>query len=474
MVNKINENDRSDLTLNSGLNPKKSEQDASIQNIAEQSLKNDPQTPSNSQKKTVRIEIETSASKKSQEVWYKRVLNEVSKDTYSAPYGSEDYPWNRIKNVCAEGEKLCREFTGDTAQIFYSRNPEEEHPYYRNLGMPGVALIASYLKEKHRLDHLYVCDSLEAFQLKLDEISSSTTDIRASIIIPSNFKAREDGSQKYLGNAEEKIVVCIEKKSDSIKIAILDSTEYEDAIDLSVVNAPVEHFKNDTPNSMNSVLWYIYHSKLDVTKSEIYYSQSGFQGEDEIQSAAFSLRNAVSFLQYPQFFDHILHYQLSMKDKNAEISLRKITHLPLVFLKGVQSRSLLLRLTGQYIEKMQVKPPLEDLESLYERIKKHAVELYHRVANCYINQRSHKYHLMALTACKILSSDEIEEILQKTLLTDSRSPAPNAPRTPSDAKLSMYNEVKSKSLLSEAEQNILSEIATLLTEDNDVDDEDDD
>jgi hypothetical protein len=39
------------------------------------------------------------------------------------------------------------------------------------LAMAGIAILAAYLRTKKRLNNLFVCKSLEAFQKKLDEIS---------------------------------------------------------------------------------------------------------------------------------------------------------------------------------------------------------------------------------------------------------------------------------------------------------------
>ncbi|MGH2613150.1 MAG: hypothetical protein ACRDFB_08920 [Rhabdochlamydiaceae bacterium] len=394
-----------------------------------------------------------------QDVWYKQVLEQVPKSSYLQQKDAED----SIEEMCEEGEQLCKTFAGDASRLFHDVEFDQDREDVK-LGMPGVAMIASYLKEKHRLDHLYVCNSLEAFRQKLEEISHSLGDIRAALVIPWDFMYRASENEKYIGDATHKIAVCVEKKADLMKVAIIDSLS-EDLANTRVIKAPAEHL---TPggNSLNIILWYIYHSQVDLSKAEIYYCQPDIQWST-FGCETFALRTAVSFLRYPHFFDKIVTSQLTIKENGNEFSLQKITHLPLVFLKGVQSRSVLCNLVGEYLEKIKLRPPIQELLDLYNALKKHVVEIDNTMRNLYISRRSHKYHQMVLTACKILSEEKIAQILKKTLLTDVSSPAPEKPRNPSDNHLTIYQQVESKEykLLNEKEQLLLSQIATLLKKD---------
>jgi hypothetical protein len=349
---------------------------------------------------------------------------------------------------------------GDASQLFYRADFGGV-----TLGMPGVAMVASYLKEKHHLDHLYVCSSLEAFQKKLEEIGHSPSDIRAALVIPWGFMHRTDANANYTGNPGHKLAVCLEKKAGLMKVAIIDSLEEEELGTNThlVKKGPAQHVL-ENESTLDIVLWYIHHSAVDLSKTELYYCQPDIQYAG-FGCETFSLRTAVSFLRYPHFFDRILtepvivgrdrsplffqqtlgksgsklFLQLTIGSDGSKLFLRKITHLPLPFLKGTQSSRVLLCLTQEYLEKIKPLPPAEELSDLWGGLKKHTIEVEGSRQNHYINRRSFKYHQMVLTTCRMLPSEEIAQILKKTLLTDATPPAPHNPKSPSDNLLPMYH-----------------------------------
>ena len=90
------------------------------------------------------------------------------------------------------------------------------HPW--GMYMAGVALIATYLKRKHNLNNLHVCETLAAFKNKLKEIASSQNDVKAALIIPIHQHPDEPKRSD-----QHKITVGIEKIGAKMKIVILDS-----------------------------------------------------------------------------------------------------------------------------------------------------------------------------------------------------------------------------------------------------------
>jgi hypothetical protein len=390
--------------------------------------------------------------------WYRQVLNTIPRESYLK---LED-PRNEIDKLVKEGIKFCEDLEGPSKDLF-----DEDGDV---LGMAGVALIASYLKEKHQLEGLFVCSSLEAFQKKLLEINNSPDDVKVAMVIPWDFTLRADKDAAYQGHPGHKLTVCVEKKSGQTKIAILDSMQGE-TISPYVVNMPVSHLYEIVINTMDCVIWYINHSGIDLSKTSIYFGDLGVQ-RTYYGCETFALRNAVSFLRLSDFFEKILSEEVILTENELSLYLHKITHIPLAFLKGVQSRSRLLSLAQEYISNVEPRPPTEELTNLFERLKKHITLVDEKVENHYINHRSHKYHQMVLAACKMVPLEKIEEIVQKTLLVDATPPQPGTPSSPSDAHLEIYNHVVEQTVgdkkerpavyLKESENTALSEISALL------------
>lgn len=304
-----------------------------------------------------------------------------------------------------------------------------------SLKMPGVAILAAYLRRKKGLDNLFVCKSLEAFQAKLNEISQWKGNIRIAFVLPCGPEDRTDDDEEYDGDAGHKIALCLEKVGDSIKIVLLDSLgsnprDYNPII----AKSPAEHLQ-ESPGDDTVILWYIFHSQLDWNKTEFYYS-FGSRQETGYCYETFALKDAISFLQDPQFFDKIKKSKVVIEApaRNIRIQLQQIDQLPPAFMKGTQDNAALEDYIQHYPqvntsegsksdpEKLQqllrLKKTIEKHTIQIEKIKEEEVKI--KTQNHYINHHSMKYHLIALNALKMTAPEELQKIISETLLTVPR------------------------------------------------------
>ncbi len=185
-------------------------------------------------------------------------------------------------------------------------------------------------------------------------------------------------------------------------------------------------------------MWYIYHSKLDWNKTEFYYSSVDRQ-ETGYGCETFALRDAVSFLQEPRFFDKIqkLSVEIEAPARNIRMQLQQINQLPPAFMKGTQNKSALEDYMGSYSNDPE---KLQEISDLKKTIEKHTVQIEKikddevkiKTQNHYINHCSMKYHLSAL---KMTEPEELQKIISEALLTVPRPVMKEGelPRTLSDA-----------------------------------------
>ena len=271
--------------------------------------------------------------------------------------------------------------------------------------MPGVAIIATYLRRKHGLKNLFVCSSLEAFREKLNQIDGLKEDVRCALILPQETDF-EKSVHHYFGYAGHKTVACVEKKGRDVRIALIDA----------LGDFP-EFFQEGNKTSSFTILQYIKTSSLK--KPKIYYC--GVERQTTGHSCeSFALRDAIAFLKDPQFFEKI-------RFKRVESGMREIKLLPPAFMKGTQKSSTLVRFGPKYLRTNRPNKELE-VSDLHTCVNKHTVTVIdpqakksRKMQNHYINHKSLKYHNILLKALETTSPKELSMIVNESLLVVPRT-----------------------------------------------------
>ena len=336
--------------------------------------------------------------------WHEKVRSSISPKEHH--YG----PRLQGKQADIVREKLEERISRECTQL---NNPLATKVFTNNfLEMPGVAIAAAYLKAKKGLDNLYVCNSGAALHNKLREILRTPGDVRAAFVTAS--LDNDDNN-----NAGHKFAVCIEKNQDTLKVVVLDSITEED---------DDEDEDEFDPSELKDFLGSINYTKIKIFISAVERQKTDYGCE------AFALRDAAAFLQDPLFFDKLTTTQVltTQAAEGVQLKLNKIEVLPPAYMKGTQQKiSHLFKYIDSYplahtpeglktdLEKA------EEIRSLEKTLQKHIViiekykngETKLQVQNHYINHCSMKYHLIALNALKMLSSEELQNIISGVLLT---------------------------------------------------------
>ncbi len=319
-----------------------------------------------------------------EEKWYKDLTAEVLRESYASIPHPKSW-WFLIYKI---------RFVWQLNRALSSLHHSNQFLNNMILQMPGVSILATYLRDKHHLNGLYVCSSFEAFQKKLEEMSQMPGDSRCAWIIDATLDTE----------SSHKITVCFEKKGDSFKIAILDALgNSPEDFSPTIATASAEWIKKHVAEFHRLpyglyVLWYIYHSIIDLKQAQIYFSSVERQ-HSTFGCDTFSLRDAKTYLKSPDFFDTIQVEDCIVSHKGQELELSEIKVLPPLFMKGAQS----LRLLD---------------ESLKTSLADHISE----GVNHYTTQRTIKYYLIVLEALRLLTAEKIRSLMSKTLITAQRPP----------------------------------------------------
>lgn len=247
--------------------------------------------------------------------------------------------------------------------------------------MPGIALIATYLKAKKGLAGLFVCATKKALSEKIKEIVQSNKDERCALIVGSN--AGEDGDFPL-----HKVCVCIEKTEKNVKVVFLDSF--------------------GSLNLSGSVFSEVQHSAA-VGKIPVSFYLSDVQREFAGYGCAiFALQDAISFLQHPSFFEQIQTRTSSGK--------HLITRFPPGYMIGMQSSSRLEEYKKESDQLGEVIPGRK--KTLAEYIRKNSVfDGAGKLQNQYITKKMLKYMNFIACAVRDLKTAELKELIHATLLT---------------------------------------------------------
>lgn len=296
-----------------------------------------------------------------------------------------------------------------------------------SLKMPAVALIATYLSEKHHLNGLYVCQTIEAFSEKLGELSKSQNNTRAALIVP--VRGYDSDLPDQLPAAQHKMAILVEKKNGILKIAVPDYFWKPEKkpnirwnnIQLSALELLQSNNRLGDLSIYEELLWNIVHSEVDKEKTELYLANT--KRETSYGCETFSLRDGVSFLECPDFFDQIKTVKSNDMTQSLGMATSVMTASPPQFMKGTQSiKTIQNYLTenpdfaAQRFVRRHIEKPTTEW-NLQECLAAHTVT----EQNHYISWRSYKYHLIAEKALELMSDVELRQAISRTLISENEA-----------------------------------------------------
>ncbi len=250
----------------------------------------------------------------------------------------------------------------------------------RNLQMPGVAFMASYLAKKNHVEDLFVCANKEALLNEINAAVSNPTDQRKVFIVGSGM-----GSDA----PTHKIPICLEKKNGVIHVLMLDS------MGESVYAASV---RQDIKKL------------LDESVSESHFYSTTLKREHSGYGCAiFSLQDGIAFLQDKDFLQKISYEEVD--------HVRKITALPPRCMIGTQSLSQIAAYKTENPDSLtQVLPKEKTIE---KTIKKHTLEnpaRENKEENHYITKKHFKYQHLIVSCLENLPTAQIQAMIDKSLI----------------------------------------------------------
>lgn len=361
------------------------------------------------------------------DVWYQKARPMVDRNVVKSVVG-EDAHDKFESDLRAEFQKLASSNQHTASFVQQIFNDDDL------LTMQGVAIIATYLKEKHRLNNLFVCNSLEAMQNKLAETQNSKEDGRYALVIgnycevPDQIGEQTDAPSEYTSTVNHKIMIGVEKKGSEIKVVLMDALDEDlEGVSPKFVLSPVRDLEHSFGVNIEVILWYLC-QVLSPENTKIYYSNVNRQNT-YYGCETFALKDALFFLRDPAFFEKIQVETKLLTENQYHLILGEIQSLPPAFMKGAQSR----RLLAQYNES-ETYSSKEEKENLKTHVTNHLVSVEDKQHNYYINRQSFKYHLFVLNVLKVMSEEAIQSVIQKTFLRAYRAKNGEFPKTLSDLR----------------------------------------
>ncbi len=264
--------------------------------------------------------------------------------------------------------------------------------------MPGIALIATHLAEKHDLKGLFVSGSSQATLKKVQEILDNPEDQRCALIVENHAI----GSSFTVGHV---VTICLEKKDGKLSIAHLDSIDKKPYHEVWILSKILEVCKKTgcTPE--------IFRSDLQRQSSE-----NG--------CFVFALQDAVSFLEDPQFIKNIGSKKTELYN---EYNTNLISALPPGCMIPTQSLTKLEKYKETEGTEIFNQAIPGRKKTLNEYLKRNVIlpsyygylshnDIFGR-QNLYVTKKHGKYMNFLTASLKELTTEEIKELVNVTLLT---------------------------------------------------------
>ncbi|OJU81438.1 MAG: hypothetical protein BGO10_01915 [Chlamydia sp. 32-24] len=287
-----------------------------------------------------------------------------------------------------------------------------------SLWMPGVAMVASYLKEKKQIEGLFVCKTLEALAENLASSLESPNDQRSAFIVGS-FSSMNNPPFKP-NFPQHKSSVCFEIKDGKATVILLDAQPLKNNKYITKSHLSKDIWENYnglhefTPQEvvMRAILKGIHEAKIPIT---LFYSQ--VKREVAYGCEVYALQDAIAFLKDPGFFQKITTNgrKISIRDN---LILESVNYLPPEFMIGTQSINKLKKYvaTNSNIENEQLISKKGE-KTLATYIKSYAFSEENKEQNHYITKKSYQYLKFVAEALTYLSVEDVQAIVKKSLLT---------------------------------------------------------
>lgn len=336
-----------------------------------------------------------------------------------------------------------------------------------NLSMKGIAIIATYLREKKNLTNLFVCETREALQLALANFSRSPTDVRAAFIFPT---CKYDPPYEQETETQHIVTIGFEKKGSKTKVVFFESLGMNTSeFKPDIIQTDAKELKETKIDFDNAALWYIHHTQLNMANTAVYFTTTCRQSRST-GCETFATRDAVDFLLCPNFFNLIETKSFHSKGKNTKqaLSFIQITTLPPGFMKSAQSMKAIrtYQQNYTYLAKKPFHYRQTETQTLADSLVNHKVTLKpypkdenvseetssndHKktdkqppTINDYIFRRSRKYKLMLVETCKTLPKEQINEIIAKSLI-QAPAKVDQGIRTLNDLEQEQAKKIKSR------------------------------
>lgn len=282
--------------------------------------------------------------------------------------------------------------------------------------MPGIALAAAYLIEKHKVSGLYVCETMESFSAKLKEIVQKGAEKRCAFVLPS-FSSRQ-GEEKfgYKPNfPQHKITVVMENRDNELKFAILDADPLCDTITPSHLQCnQIWDNWDKTAAFFSPELTIRAMLKANLPQhTHIFYS--GYRRERTYGCGVYALKDAMAFLRDPDFFKK-LQAESSTQLENGW-RLHRFLEFPPACMIGTQSTTELQKYLKRHPNRKDLMIPGKNNKSLQDYMDTHVITVDKQKQNHYITRKMFKYMEIVQQIFERFSSEEIEILLNKTLVT---------------------------------------------------------
>lgn len=272
-----------------------------------------------------------------------------------------------------------------------------------SLRQTGVALNTTFMAYKHNLDQIFVPESDQSLFNLISNFVNKNEDSRTAFIACR--------SAEMISNIYHKFCVCLEKKDNLIKIAILDpqgdqDLDSETSVEISMIT---ENYIIPIINTINQ----------NNPSCELKIYNSKVKRETSSGCESFALQDGRNFLKDEQFFEDIeINGKLEKNHANLpetplNLEVYEVSRLKPEYMIGTQSMTKI----DQYIKENPVvsEQPLPGRsKTLCEYIAKYCRIVDGKVQNHYITYKSASYLEKAIVAAEISSEQDIYNLLMKT------------------------------------------------------------
>jgi hypothetical protein len=250
--------------------------------------------------------------------------------------------------------------------------------------MEGLSVLSSYLIDKHKLksnafknDSIFVCHSLQNLQEELKKIQTNLARgegcRRAFVVATHSTSHGLDSENRSYGRFEDFpqhiFTVVVEAKGQELHIALLDPMLDYGNQTINPNHVGLASTMQNVPfTEMELVLSHIVEANLNLNSTKfikLYYSS--VPREKSNGCWAFALKDAVAFINTPDFFDHDNVKKSNVMTTIHDLELKKINTLPSRFMATAQ-------FTDVAFDDYLKNHPEQDNEVFREKIAKHRVQ----------------------------------------------------------------------------------------------------